>query len=82
MQQRKPTLWLPLRATLPEDEKTKPPRAPWKSGGSDTVKRRESAKVAAIKRRECSGQVKKSDEVKDSILVGTNKGVSDTPEDS
>ncbi|KAK4446004.1 NAD-dependent histone deacetylase HST3 [Podospora aff. communis PSN243] len=81
LQQRKPALWLPLGTTLPEDEKVKPVKAPRKSGGGDAAKRRESAKAAALKRRE-SGLSKKLDEVKDSILVGANEGAGEIAESS
>ncbi|KAK0620706.1 hypothetical protein B0T14DRAFT_236461 [Immersiella caudata] len=81
LRQRKPALWLPLGTTLPEDEKAKLARATRNSGGVDAAKRRESAKAAALKRRESSGLAKKLEDVKDSILVGADEGSSDIPED-
>jgi len=85
LRQRKPALWLPPGTALPEEEKTKPPKALRKSGGGDNAKRRDSVKVAAAKRKGNSGPVKREDKEKDSILVGvaasTGDEIVDLPQD-
>ncbi|KAK3389418.1 hypothetical protein B0H63DRAFT_98729 [Podospora didyma] len=60
LQKRKPALWLPLGAALPEDEKSKPAKASRRQSGEANKRKQEGADLTPRKRRDAGKRPKKA----------------------